>query len=43
MGKKWGNFQKKEFSLKLKNNVWRGFSDTIENFFISWRGLGGFP
>ena len=42
VGKKWDYLQKKEFSLKLKNNVSGGSSEPIEVLFIFWRGFGWF-
>ena len=33
---------KREFSLKQKNNMWKGFSRPIEILVIFWRGSGGF-
>ena len=38
---KWGYLQKKGFSLKQKNNLWGGFSESIEILFIFWGGLEG--
>ena len=31
-----------ELSLKWKNNLWGGFSESTEVLFIIWRGFGGF-
>ena len=39
-GKKWGYLQKREFSLKPKNNLWGGFLECIEILFMFWRVFG---